>query len=206
MELLTSRVGPDTLSDGSKARARTDRTGALVVNVHGRRYETAKRGLLYTATTAAGGVAPGTTIGTAAAFALVNPTDSGIDLVILSIGLGYISGTIGAGSVMICRGAPNSTAVTGTAIVTQSGRFSTAPGRAAAYTTATLPATPTAVGVFCNLNAMLATTATMPAVVRDDVEGKYIVPPEWSFSLQGVATAGTAPLLVYELCWLEVPV
>src|SRR3972149_2419732 len=64
---------------------------------HGRYYDAAVDGRLFHASPAATGVAPGTAIGTTAAFSLHNPLGSAVDLAILIASMAYISGTLGAG-------------------------------------------------------------------------------------------------------------
>src|SRR3989304_5665276 len=63
----------------------------------GRYYDAAIDGRLFHASTAATGVAPGTAIGTTAAFSLHNPLGSAVDLAILVASMAYISGPLGRG-------------------------------------------------------------------------------------------------------------
>src|SRR3972149_2516273 len=113
-------VGPQTLVDGVTGEGRIGRTGEEIFSgLHGKFYEQAKRGNVYSGATAVSGVAPGTAIGTTAAFALYNPLNSGIDLVILKASMSYLSGTLGIGFVnwiMHTAAVQAGAAVTGTAI------------------------------------------------------------------------------------------
>lgn len=201
------KVGTQTYSDGAGAELRIDRTGAMVTDPHGAYYEAAKRGLIYNATTAVAGVDHGATLDTAAPFALQSPTDSGVDLVILRVVVVYVSGTLGAGFLAYADGPPHTTAVTGTTITPRSGRSSSAGGRGVAWTTVTLPATPTLRGVVGSSWAVAAATAAAPSVLLDEVRGRIVVAPGWSLSIQGVmGAAGTVPLVVFDVTWAEVPV
>jgi hypothetical protein len=90
------------IGDGVERPIRLGKLGELVVGGAARYAEAVRRGACFRAQTAVTGVAPGTTISTAAAFSLANPLGSGIDLAIPEVSMGYISGTLGAGSVMLC--------------------------------------------------------------------------------------------------------
>ena len=81
-------------------------------------YALARAGQVFHAVTAASGVAPGTAIGTTAAFTLYNPVGSGVNMVVLQGLMSYVSGTLGAGMVeWVANVNPAAAAVTGTAIV-----------------------------------------------------------------------------------------
>lgn len=202
-------VGPQNLSDGNTALPRLDASGAAVVQqLHGRWYESAKRGNVYHATTAKSGVAPGTDTGTTAAFALYNPAGSGKDLVILRITMGYISGTLGAGTVFACMNTDiRAAASTGTAISVVSGYAASSASNQNAgrpLTTATLPAAPTIMYPVFNLQASLASTAVAPYTMADLPDGAIIVSPGCTFSLEGVTASGSTPLVVFGCTWEEV--
>ena len=79
MFFLRGQVGPQRKGDGEFPNARMGRNSDLLVNLLGRYFELAKRGKLWFAETAVGGVAPGTAIGTTAAFALHNPPGANVD-------------------------------------------------------------------------------------------------------------------------------
>lgn len=163
-------------------------------------------GSVYMGGTAATGVAPGTSIGTAAAHAIYNPAGSGKLLVILSTSLGYVSGTLGAGVIHWCaNNNPAAAATTGTAI-TEINALVGASGNNVGQllTSATLPANPTIARVFCSLQASLASTAVAPWVIRDHVDGALVVKPGCTLSLQATAAAGSTPLVVYTTTWLEI--
>src|SRR5690349_1111995 len=90
-------VGGGTATSGAEAEIRLGRQQDIITNFGGPWYQAALSGYLYHAGTAATGVAPGTAIGTTAAFSLYNPIGSGVNLVVLSGRMGYVSGTLGAG-------------------------------------------------------------------------------------------------------------
>ena len=206
---LQGQAGPQTLSDGAKALLRQGRTGELIAGLIGARYrEAVLRGNVYHASVGSAGVAPGTALGTTAAFTLYNPAGSGKNLVILQASLAYISGTLGAGAVVYAANSnPIAAAVTGTGLTEVNGLVgsgNTPVGQA--MHTATLPATPTIVRPFCSLTALLATTAVEPYTVIDDVDGALAIAPGCAVSLEAIAAAGTTPLVLFGMTWEEVPV
>jgi hypothetical protein len=200
-------VGPQTHADSNTGEGRLGRDGELIIgSLHGGHYEQAKRGNVFMGATAVTGVAPGTAAGTTAAFALYNPSNSGIDLVILRATLSYVSGTLGVGSVnwyMHTAAVQAGAAITGTAIAAVQANGGNAGAKGKPLTTATVVA-----GVlarpFCNLAPSLATSVLAPWRVEDDVDGLIIVPPGAGASLQATAGAGTTPLVIFGIVWEEV--
>ncbi len=203
---IQGKVGPIYAADAMLVDPRLTRDGGLVTqDLHGRFFETVVRGNVYEACTAVAGVPHGTTIGTTAAFTLYNPLGSGKNLVVLDWSMGYISGTLGAGSVFACANTnPSAAAVTGTAITPTNLLLGGAVGVGKAFTTATLPASPAVIRPVWTLTAMLATTALTPVTVREVIDGKYIIAPGCALSLEGVATAGSTPLVSFGMSWEEV--
>src|SRR3990167_5204863 len=202
------RVGQQALREGDTGEGSIGRTGEQIVSgLHGKFYEQAKRGNVYSAATAVSGVAPGTAIGTTAAFALYNPLNSGLDLVVLRASMSYLSGTLGIGFVnwiMHTAAVQAGAAVTGTAISVVRGNGTSGVGVGKPLTTATVVA-----GVlarpFGNLPPMLATSVLTPWRLDDEVNGALIVPPGAAVSLQATAGAGPTPLVIYGCMWEEVP-
>lgn len=167
-------------------------------------YSRSRLGRIFSAMTAVTGVAPGTALGTTAAFTLQNKVGSGVNLVLLESRMGYVSGTLGAGVVNYAYNGPNTTPATGTAIVIQNARLGGATSEAAlAYTTATI-VSPTVLRPFCSLQASLASTAVEPWAITDPVEGSIIIPPGANLSLHATAAAGTSPLVVFCMLWQEI--
>jgi len=180
---------------------------SVVQQLHGQFYEVAKRGSLFMAATAVTGVAPGTAIGTTAAFALANPAGSEFDLVIAKASMSYLSGTLGIGFVnWIAHRDPAQAIITGTAITVVAGRISGVAGVGRPFTTATVPASGVLTRLAFNLPPMLATTVLGPWRIDDDVQGAIVVAPGTAVSLQATAAAGTTPLVIYGCMWEEVPV
>jgi hypothetical protein len=203
-KLVGEQSIPAGTGEGSIAQ-----TGEEVVSqVHGSLFEQNRRGNVYMGVTAVTGVAPGTAIGTTAAFALYNPLNSGVRLAVLRASMSYLSGTLGIGFVnwiyhtaAVQAGA----AITGTAISVVQGNGGGGAGKGKPLTTATVVA-----GVlarpFGNLPPMLATSVLTPWRLDDNVDGALIVPPGAGVSLQATAAAGTTPLVIFGCTWEEVPV
>jgi len=208
---MAKLVGEQTLSNGDTGEGAIARTGEEVVSqLHAPLYEQGKRGRVFNGMTAVTGVAPGTAIGTTAGFALYNPRGSGVDLVVLTARLAYVSGTLGAGVISwVGHLDPAQAAITGTAIPSVAARMAptaSVSAKGKPLTTATVPASGTPMRPFGSLQASLATTAVSPWALKDDVDGAIIVQPGCAVSLQGTTAAGTSPLVVYGVSWEEVPV
>ena len=182
------------------------RAGGLAVSADTPGYsEMVKTGRVFSGGTAVTGVAPGTAIGTTAAFSLYTPVGSGYNLIILTAKLSYLSGTLGIGVVdWVANTNVAAAATTGTAITAVNnlvGSSTAAVGRP--LTTATLPAAPTLFDRFCNLPPILATSVVTPWVFAEVVDGRIIVIPGATMSLEGTAGAGTSPLVLYGISWFE---
>src|SRR3972149_305667 len=134
-------IGQQTLASGATGEGAIAPPGEEAVSqVHGPLYEQNRRGNVYMGATAVTGVAPGTAIGTTAAFALYNPLNSLFNLVVLKASMSYLSGTLGIGFVnwiyhtaAVQAGAPG----TGTAITGVKGRGQGTAGVGEARTNAT---------------------------------------------------------------------
>ena len=170
-------------------------------------YNKARAGAVFSAVTAATGVAPGTAIGTTAPFTLLNPFGSTVNLVILKASMAYVSGTLGSGNVeLVVNTNPAAAIVTGTAITPVNHKLGGDAATGRAFTTATLPAAPTALRPFCTLAPILATSVVAPFKVEEDIDGAIIVTPGCAVSFESTAGAGTSPLVIFGMTWEEVSV
>src|SRR5206468_1265398 len=115
-----NRVGPISNADGTNPQNRLGKTGEqIVAQAHGKYYEASHRGKLFAASTASGGVAPTTAVGTTGPFILENPKGSNKRLAILKVSVNYKSGTLGAGVNWHCINKnPAAAAVTGGTAIT----------------------------------------------------------------------------------------
>lgn len=164
----------------------------------------AKAGRLYMGQTAVTGVAPGTAIGTTAAFALYNPLSSGKNLIVHKASLAYVSGTLGIGQVdWVGHLTSSQAAFTGTAIPVVNGKVGAPAGVGKPFTTATVPASGTPFRPAFNLPPILATSVVVPWIILDEVAGAIVIEPGIGVSLQATAGAGTSPLVIYGCVWEE---
>lgn len=181
---------------------RLDAGFAQVVNATGPFGDLARRGVLFHAETAATGVAPGTAIGTTAAFALYNP--AAVDVYVLWAGMSYVSGTLGIGVIDWISHSPG-TVTTGTAIPAQNGLAGAGTGLAKPLTTATVVTGGIPFRTFANLPPMLASSVLTPWAFNDFVNGAIVIPSGCTVSLQGTAAAGTSPLVRFSVLYAELP-
>ena len=199
-------VGLITAADGSQPIARANRTGSQCV-VYGNSYysEPANRGKIFEACNAVAGVAPGTAFSTTPPMTIWNPPNSGVFLNILKISMGYVSGTLGAGSIAYGYTIGQSTAPsTGTALTPVCTLLGAPAGQGKAYTGSTITAAPSILRTGFTIGAFVG-GANPPVTTADVIDGAISVPPGTCFSVQGIATAGTSPLAMFSVAWEEVP-
>jgi hypothetical protein len=164
-----------------------------------------RRNNIFTVCTAAAGVAPGTAMGTAPPLAIWNPPGSKSRIILVSSRLGYISGTLGAGTVVYGAVAQAAAPTGGTDITSQLlPAIAGSPTAAAvllaagikAYQGATIAGTP---AILAPAHVLAAT----PTVIqKDEVEGGLAALPGQVLCLQGIAGAGTSPLVLLGLSFL----
>lgn len=205
------RVGVLAGATGAKMPFRASQEGALVVCDVGSRFaEASSRDQVFTACNAVAGVAPGTVLSTTPPFCLYNPVNSGKYLEIIRSGCGYVSGTLGAGSIVYAVGSAAQSAdpTGGTALVPLSGRIGGSDGLtvAKAFTGSTVAATPKILRPAFVMGAALASSVAFLSLASDPINGEILVAPGNFVCLQGLAAAGTTPLVVLSLTWRELPI
>jgi hypothetical protein len=206
---LNTHVGPTYSAVGASGGYdhRQDEHGNTLVAQGGGKYkEAAKRGNVYSGVTAATGVAPGTALGTTAAYCLYNPVASGKNLIVQRVSMGLISGTMGAGTVWITSSAAADAVPTGTAITPRNRLVnSTSTAVATPLTTATVTTTAAKmIDVLCSLSEQVVATATGPTeVVTKDIDGEIVIPAGGYICLHATAAAGSSPLVVFAVTWEE---
>lgn len=200
-------TGVVTRGDGAVGGARGTRLGALVTaSGQGVFTEAALRGRVYDLVTPVAGVAPGTVLSTTPPLTLWNPPSSGTLVAVLKSYLGYISGTLGAGTIVYAVVPAQMTVpTTGTELVPQCTLVGAPRGVARGFTGSTLVAVPTLLRPAFVLSAMAASTAVAPDPALDLVDGAIVLPPGTCLCLQGVAAAGTTPLMLLSLVYEELP-
>jgi hypothetical protein len=206
--LAELRSGIVSLADGVINTLRGDKTGALVTaNAHGFYTEAAVRGTIMEACTAVAGVAPGTALSTAPPMTLWNPPASGKNLVLLKAAMGYVSGTLGAGVLLMAKIDAQLTAPSGGTELTPVSTLIGAPrGVGRVFQASTLVSTPVILRPLFTMGAFVGTQAQAPMDTVDVIDGSIAIPPGAGVVLQGLAGAGTSPLVLLALIWEEVPV
>jgi hypothetical protein len=207
--LSIGRVGFKTATDGNEESLRLSRNAELVTqDARGRFHESASRGALFHVSTAVAGVAPGTALSTTPPMALWNPPNSGVLLSLQQVFLGYVSGTLGAGSLVHALVIGQTTLPSGGAELTpQCGLLANIRGKGRAFQGSTLVGTPSILRPSMILGAGLATTAELPdAPAYDEVDGSIVVPPGAVWAFQGVAAGGTSPLVLIGAIFEEVAI
>ena len=205
---IEGRVGVQALQDGSQQPPRLGKQGEVVTDeLHGRYYEAVYRQGVWLASTAVAGVAPGTVLSTTPPFTLYNPTGNTKNFSINKIFMGYVSGTLGAGTLLVASGAQAAAPTGGTVITPKNALI----GNGAAptglvYTGSTLTAAPTIVRPSFPIGAFLASTATLNPLQLDEVSGDIVLTPGNVLCLQAIAAAGTSPLVLLSMSWEEIPV
>lgn len=180
-------------------------SAAYVALAHHANVEAALAAKTFVVSTGIAGVAPGTTLTTTPPLTLYNPMGSGVSLALVGASMGYISGTLGAGSIVlagnpsIVQAAPTG----GTPLTPMCTYLGWAGGKALAYEGATLAAVPTLYKPVFSLGAFVGTTATAFALDQR-WDGSFVLKSGTSVSLQGIAGAGTSPLVMLSLMFEEV--
>jgi hypothetical protein len=201
------RVGPAIAADQSITTLRAERTGsACTVFGHAPYSEAANRGNIMIASQAVGGVAPGTALSTTPSLCLWNPVGSGVNLNIIATSVGYVSGTLGAGSIVYAQVTSQATAPSsGTEITPVCTKIGAGKGSGRAFTGSTVSATPTLIQAVYDMGAFLASTAVPVAPVVHQVDGYISIQPGNCFVMHGVAAGGSTPLTMMSVTWEEVP-
>lgn len=204
---IFGRIGRIFTATGNHQQLRMGNNGDLVVGQNKGKYaEAAEQGEIFIASTAVAGVAPGTALSTTPPMVIHNPDGSGVLVSILRVAIGYVSGTLGAGSLVYARNTQEAAPTTGTELTPVASKLGTSVGKAKAYQGSTVDTTPTIIrpsGII--LGASLASTAALPVHMRDDVDGEIVLPEQQIFAVQGVAAAGSSPLIMISVAWQEIP-
>lgn len=216
MDYLLPQVGPFNVPDGTRNSPRLGRTNEQVVaDAHARYQEAVSRGKVFSLTLIATttGVAAGNIVAAAAAavtqFALVNPAGSGVNLVVLKVGIGVISGTVAAGPVFhsYTTTLPTLASIGGT--IRNSMIGSANPSVAIPHALAAGSAL-TGSGALTTHSMMnFSSTATAQATVGEiscveEVAGALIIPPGTMW-VPTWSAAGTSVLNAYMIQWEETP-
>ena len=201
-------VGLRATSTGAAADIALSRDAAqLVMLAHHSNIEAARQARCFSACTPAAGVAPGTALSTTPPWTLYNPQGSGIACALLGVSLGYISGTLGKGA-LVLGGNPSVTQAAqtgGTALTPQCTYLGYTGTMAQAFQGATLAAAPTLLRPLFTLEALVGAGDTA-LQLTEWLNGTWLLLPGCSLSLQAIAAAGTSPLVLLSGWWEEVAI
>lgn len=162
----------------------------------------------YSACTGAAGVAPGTALSTTPPFTLYNPLGSSVAVEILDASLGYISGTLGKGTLVLAANTNTAQAAPtgGTVLAPICTYFGYTGAVALAYQGATVAAVPTLVEPLFVTGAFVgAADILIPPVNKPWATLRKVIAPGASISLQGIMAAGSSPLVLLSVWWEETP-
>lgn len=213
---ISGRAGPQNLGDGQPGNMRLGEGGQQIVSdLHGKYYESARRGRMFIGSSASGGIAlivPATTGGHPTLF---NPLGSGRDLSIVRLELSYVSGnnaptalewavTKNAGSVF----GTGSPIVTMTKVAAEPARIGSEGQSVAIWspTTNTFVAAPVFIrAAGLSLFTGVAATAVAPFPLVRDYDGDLVIAPGTALSLCSQAATTTA-LFQVTVVWEEIQI
>lgn len=207
MAIMETKVGPNIVADGAGLgqAMRGSREGAgVVATLHGAYTEGARYGMYMCGANAVAGVAPGTALSTTPPLALWNPPSSNRKLSLLKTSMGYVSGTLGAGSVVLAAVLSQTTVPsTGTELVPVCTDLGMPRGVGRLFTGSTWVSTPQILYPIFQFGAALATSVYQISDCIDVVDGSIVLEPGSGIMLQGIAAAGTSPLVIFGMVWEE---
>lgn len=206
---MPQNTGGNAEPEASKDRAQ------LVVGLHGKHYDATSRGRAFFGSSASGGIAmvvPGTAAGHPT---LWNPSGSGVNLSIIRLELGYVSGANAPTCFEWARSvnagvshATGGTFITATKVDPEPCLVGSSADSKAIWSPTTN--TRTAAPVFLrsaglSLFTGLAATATTPFTLRAEYDGDFVLAPDVAVALC-VQAATTTALFQVTVTWEEVPI
>lgn len=202
------QVGPRAVADGSENKARSGRTGELVVgDAHGRYYEPTVRGTVYSASV----VGQITTVGLATTYTglcLSNPVGSGRNLVVNKAGYSFIVAFLAGAHIGLMTGYNSSTNVTHTTPVTPRNQLfagSSGAGVGLVDSAATLPTAPTVNLILGSGLTGAITTIPNTGPQNIDLEGSLVLVPG-AYVAFYTSTASGAAAGAFSFSWEEVAI
>lgn len=200
------------LADGNKADLRLARNLSLVTgDGQGRYAEQNRVGRVFHATTATAGIAHGSALTATPALALANPANSGFNIGILKLFFGPVSGTLGVGTLWWTVGANPATLPAETTAALRNSGLLTGNNNgdvAKAYSGVSLTTTPTVVrpSAISYEGVVVATAETSYVPPQTEiVDSDLMIPPGFFAAVEGIGTAGTAPLVVLAIAYELLP-
>ena len=199
------------ISDGTSLQdLRLGKNGELIVSLAAADYwEATLRGHTFMASTGTAGVAPGTALSTTPPFVLYNPPNSGVIAAVLDVEVAFVSGTLGAGNIVLAGigGQTILTANLGTILTpTQPNLIGSANlPNCKALQAPTLSAAPTLMRNLWYTGAFVTNATQYMGEAKKDIKGLVGVMPGGAICVQEVGGAGTTPLVMLSMSWVEIP-
>lgn len=202
---IQAQVGPQVLSDGVIGQARSEKTGALVIQqLHGRYYEQAYRKNLFYAYAAAQTLSA---VGTAMTGLILYNGTTSVNLVLQKINLAVIATSASMTGISLASGAPGLQTLvpTTTTAASKTGNcfLGGVGSQAIAYTIAT---TLTTVAILSLMHNTAAINTVGIDSTQIDLEGSIIVPPNTVVALAATGAASASSAVNASIIWEEVPV
>lgn len=200
---MNGLVGIQTAQDGTNPRVRLGRQGEVIIQgLHGDYYESVLRGKVFSGANPAGVT---TSVGaslTHTGLCLTNPTGSGVNLVLNTVGIAELVAPAAASIIALATGF-SPTAVTQTTPIVPQGNFvGNVQGSGLLASAAILPVAPTVRHV---LGAMGTVAATGFGLVTQthELKGVIIIPPG-GYLCTFTSTASGASGMAFSFTWEEV--
>lgn len=198
------RVGYKTSNDGAKEIIRLGKTAEIMVSdANPRHYDSVINELVFTGANLLG--TPVTTqaglSATTPALTLYNPSNSGVNLVLLTVTLDITSSPAAATAFCLAFNALNATAPSATTASTVTSNIlgETTSPKGQCYRIATLAAAPTA---FRFIGGVTGASAISGVQLIDHIDGEYVIPPGVAVSIQSSAAAA----IVASFSWKEIKI
>jgi hypothetical protein len=216
---MAGQVGVSYAADGTQPAA-APRLGqhleAIVQQAHGKYKEAAVRGNMYAGCNITAR-SPGTALSTTAPLVLYNPVGSGKRLILKKVTVAQAAtGTLGAGVLHHCGFTINGpTATQSNVIPTGTARtpsnLDLGGGANASVATllenCTLNAAPVALYPFAAQNDAVAQTTAAPInTAYEDVDGAIVLEPGGGYTVEGISTGSSSPLIYLGMVWEEEPI
>lgn len=203
--------GRNGVADGTDVVLRLGRNNELVTLQGGPDYwENLIRANSFMASTGTAGVAPGTALSTTPPFVLYNPPNSGVIAAVCDAECAFVSGTLGAGNIVLAGIGLQAIvpASLGTVLTpTQPNLIGSSQAPSCkALQAPTLSAAPTLMRNLWYTGAFVTNATQYFGEAKKDLRGLVGVMPGGAICIQEVGAAGTTPLVMLSMSWVEIPI
>lgn len=207
---MAMNCGPQVLADGVNGAEYQGRRGeAVVSNLRGKYSEASQRSKLFIGSTPAAGVTIPIFSNTTQQIVLHNPVGSLVNLNLLRVTLGYVSGTMVAGHFCIGNQTLLTSAISGTAGLVQNSRLIAAGAAGQGnsgllYTAATVTAFTYLRPMSFSQTVQAATATNTPWSWQEEIDGEITIGPGSAICI--AANAAAFVIATCGLLWEEVAI